>query len=208
MENKPIFFEKFCDVYKRRIEALVELENQEENEEEDSNREERHTLTLLLADLCRMEDYCEDPDQMRQTYEDLQQKVDDIIFVLGEMEKRQNALKEQIESLEKTRKTLENKHKNLSRYLMDSLRGCQFTKFATDKYQLTIKKSTALEISEDVTEFRLSDLDFARYIRSKTTLSWDKNKIKEDMKLDRLPESVKEVVKFSDDYNMSIKNRT
>lgn len=207
MENKEKFFEKFCDTYRQKIEALVDIESLNEDDQ-DTEKEERYTLTLLLAELNRLEEYCEDTNQMQAVFDELQTKVDNIIFVLNNMEKRINNIQEDISSLEKAKKSVESKYKNLSRYLMDSLAGSQFYKFATDKYQLVIKKSTALDMSEDVSESKLSDLDFARYIKSKTTFNWDKVKIKEDLKNDILPENVKAIARQSSDYIMSIKNRT
>lgn len=208
MENKQVFFEKFCDTYRQKIESLVELESSDENEEDDEEKEQRYTLTLLLSELNRLEEYCDDTEHMKQVFSDIQNKVDSIIFVLNEMQNRSNNIKAEIELLEKAKKSVDNKHKNLSKYLMDCLTGSQFYKFATDKYELSVKKSTALDMAEDVSESKLSDLDFARYIKSKTTFSWDKVKIKEDLKNDLLPENVKAIARQSSDYIMSIKNRT
>ena len=208
MENKEKFFDRFCDTYKQKIESLIELESTDENEEDNDEKEERYTLTLLLAELVRCEEYCDDTEYMKQVFTDIQNKVDSIIFVLNEMQKRSNSIKEEIESLEKAKKSVDNKYKNLSKYLMDCLTGSQFYKFATDKYELAVRKSTALDMSEDVSESKLSDLNFARYIKSKTTFNWDKVKIKEDLKNNVLPENVKAIARQSSDYIMSIRNRT
>lgn len=208
MENKEKFFDRFCDTYKQKIESLIELESTDENEEDNDEKEERYTLTLLLSELNRCEEYCDDTEYMKQVFTDIQNKVDSIIFVLNEMQKRSNSIKEEIESLEKAKKSVDNKYKNLSKYLMDCLTGSQFYKFATDKYELAVRKSTALDMAEDVSESKLSDLNFARYIKSNTTFNWDKVKIKEDLKNNILPENVKAIARQSNDYIMSIKNRT
>lgn len=209
MENKQVFFEKFCDTYKKKIEALIEFENQDIEEIEEA--EKKHTLTLLLAEICRLEDYCEDPKVFENTFQELQDKVESIIFVLKEMDKRILGLKAEEEQLAKTRKSLENKKENLKEYLKVSLLGSHFQKFATKNYVINFRKSESLKI-EDLELARLEqgnivDLIDSGYVRSKTEFAWNKNKIKEDLKEDKLPEKLKSIASIETKLSLTYKER-
>lgn len=209
MENKQVFFEKFCDTYKQKIEALIEFENQDLEEIEEA--EKKHTLTLLLAEICRLEDYCDDPKVFEDTFQELQDKVESIIFVLKEMDKRILGLKAEEEQLAKTRKSLENKKENLKEYLKTSLLGSHFSKFATKNYVINFRKSESLKI-EDLELTRLEqgnivDLIDNGYVRSKTEFAWNKNKIKEDLKEDKLPEKLKNIASIETKLSLAYKER-
>ena len=209
MENKQVFFEKFCDTYKQKIEALIEFENQDLEEIEEA--EKKHTLTLLLAEICRLEDYCADPKVFEDTFQELQNKVESIIFVLKEMDKRILGLKAEEEQLAKTRKSLENKKENLKEYLKVSLLGSHFQKFATKNYVINFRKSESLKI-EDLELTRLEqgnivDLIEDGYVRSKTEFAWNKNKIKEDLKEDKLPEKLKSIASIETKLSLAYKER-
>ena len=178
MENKQVFFEKFCDTYKQKIEALIEFENQDLEEIEEA--EKKHTLTLLLAEICRLEDYCADPKVFEDTFQELQNKVESIIFVLKEMDKRILGLKAEEEQLAKTRKSLENKKENLKEYL---------------KVFTRLEQGNIVDLIED------------GYVRSKTEFAWNKNKIKEDLKEDKLPEKLKSIASIETKLSLAYKER-
>lgn len=200
--------EKFVDTYKKKIEEIVALENTDLDSQEDENQEEKRTLTLLLSEIMRMEDYCDDTKVFEQTFNELQDKVDAILFVLTEMKNRSLSLKSEIEELTKTKKALENKQENLQKYLSESLLGANFTKFSTDKYEITFRKSESVKMLEDIDSDKLVNQKFAEYIRSKTEFAWDKIKIKEDLKTNQLPEEIKKITSIETSKNLYYRNRS
>ena len=201
--------EKFVDTYKKKIEEIVKLEQTDIDsvDWQEDNQEEKRTLTLLLSEICRMEDYCDDTKVFEQTFNELQDKVDAILFVLTEMKNRTVGLKAEIDELTKTKKALETKQENLQKYLSESLLGANFTKFATDKYEITFRKSESVKMLEDIDSDKLVNQKFAEYIRSKTEFAWDKIKIKEDLKTNQLPEELKKITAIESSKNLYYRNR-
>lgn len=198
--------EKFVDTYKKKIEEIIELENLDL--QEDENQEEKRTLTLLLSEILRMEDYCDDTKVFEATFNELQDKVDAILFVLTEMKNRSASIKAEIDELTKTKKALETKRENLQKYLSESLLGANFTKFSTDKYEITFRKSESVKMLEEIDSDKLVNQNFAEYIRSKTEFAWDKIKIKEDLQTNRLPEEIKKITSIESSKNLYYRNRS
>lgn len=211
MSNREVFFEKYCDTYKKKIEALIEFENKEIEDLNIEESEKKHTLTLLLSELCRMEEYCEDPKLFEDIFKELQDKVESIIYVLKTFETRINDLKQQEEKLEKTRRSIENKKKNLSNYLIQSLRGSHFQKFCTRNYNISFRKSERLNIIDpnelNIDHNMINELIRSKYLHVTTGLRWEKNKIKEDLKQEKLPEYLKNLTILETNLDLSYRER-
>lgn len=202
------FIEKFCDCYKRKIEDIIELEEEEEKEEEEDSYDQKRTLTLLLSEILRMEEYCEDAKVFEQTFQELQDKVEAILYVLDELEKRSEMIAEKIDNLKKSKEKVNKKYDSLLSYLSESLRGAHFQKFATDKHNLSFRKSESINMLEDIDSDKLIDPDFANYIKQKTDFSWDRIKIKEDLECGNLSDKVKQLVGIETKYSLHYKDRT
>lgn len=205
-KNNEKLVERFCDCYKKKIGEIIDLENLEEIENEEIQNEKTHTLTVLLEELCRMEEYCDDQKLFEDTFLELQDKVESIIFVLNELDKRAEGIKAEIDKLKKTREVVVRRYENLNSYLSESLLGAHFNKFATRNYVINFRKSESLQVLADIDQDKLEDPEILNYIRQ--TADWNKLKIKEDMKNNELPEKMLKLVELKTNLNMSFRNRT
>lgn len=208
MTSNEKFIEKFCDCYKRKIEDIIELEKEEEEEEKEDSYDQKRTLTLLLSEILRMEEYCEDSKVFEQTFQELQDKVEAILYVLDELEKRSEMIAEKIDNLKKTKEKVDKKYEGLMNYLSESLRGAHFQKFATENHNLSFRKSESINMLEDIDSDKLVDPDYAGYIKQRTDFSWDKIKIKEDLKNGLLSDKMKHLVGVQTKFNLNYKDRT
>lgn len=202
--------EKFIDTYKQKIEDLEELEKIDIDStewKEDENQEEKRTLTLLLSEICRMEEYCEDQKVFEDTFKELQDKVEAILFVLDELEERSEMIADKIDKLKKSKERVDKKYESLSNYLSESLRGSHFQKFATNNHNISFRKSESINMLEEIDSNKILDPEFADYIKQKTEFNWDKIKIKEDLKNGSLSNRMKHIVGIQTKYNLNYKDR-
>lgn len=203
--------EKFIDTYKKKIEDLEELEKTDLESvewQENEDLEEKRTLTLLLSEIMRMEEYCDDQKLFEDTFKELQNKVEAILFVLDELEERSEMLSGRIDKLKKTKERVNKKYEGLINYLSESLQGAHFQKFATNNHNISFRKSESINMLEEVDSNKIIDPEFADYIKQKTEFSWDKIKIKEDLKKGSLSDRMKHIVGIQTKFNLNYKDRT
>lgn len=169
--------------------------------------EKKRTLTEILAELDRLDAYCEDQNEFDATMVELRQKVEAIVQVLRRLDNRAKEIQSDIAELTKIKKTIENKYQNLENYLKISLSSANFTQISTDMFDVRIKPSTALIVDDLAAHLDLTREEIKPYVVYKSTYQFDKNKIKDDLKMDLLPEDLKTYFYISPDKNLNFKFR-
>lgn len=205
-ERKKKMEEFILKVQKNQDEEnRILLESGDEDEEESRPNlipeGKKKTLTDILNELENVGDIDE------SVMIELRQKVEAIIHVLRRMDSRIQSISADILDLQKTRKIIENKYKNLEKYLKTSLSYAQFTQISTDQFDVRIKPSKALVVDELAAHLDLTREDVKPYVVYKSSYQFDKNKIKDDIKYDLLPEDLKTYFYMSEEKNLSFKWR-
>lgn len=179
----------------------------EETNQPDLNIPEKKTLTEILAELDRLDSYCDNNDEIEATMTELKTKVESIVHVLRHMESRINELDNDISELNKIKKVCENRRNNLENYLKISLTNAHFNSITTNTFDVRIKPSTALVVDKLADTLDLTGEDIKPYIVCKTSYQFDKNKIKDAIKLEILPDNLKPYFYISSDKNLNYKFR-
>ena len=189
------------------IEILTESGEKSEEKLDLIPEEKKRTLTEILCELDRLDVYCEDQDEFDATMVELKQKVESIVHVLRRLDNRIHEISADISELSKIKKTIENKYKHLEDYLKTSLSNAKFTQISTDMFDIKIKPSTALVVDDLAAHLDLTREDLKPYVVYKSTYQFDKNKIKDDIKLDLFPEDLKTYFYISSEKNLNFKFR-
>lgn len=209
-ERQKKLEEFIAQIQKNQNEEIEILtESGEENEEKLDliPEDKKRTLTEILCELDRLDAYCEDQDEFDATMVELKQKVESIVHVLRRLDNRIHEISADISELSKIKKTIENKYKHLEDYLKISLSNAKFTQISTDMFDIKIKPSTALVVDDLAAHLDLTRDDLKPYIVYKSTYQFDKNKIKDDIKLDLFPEDLKTYFYISSEKNLNFKFR-
>lgn len=202
------FISKVQKNQEQEDEILAESDDKESEEKLNLIPEEKKkTLTEILCELDRLDSYCDDQDEFDATMVELKQKVESIVHVLRRLDNRIQELSTDISELTRIKKIIENKKNNLEDYLKTSLSNAKFNQISTNTFDVKIKPSTALVVDKLADSLDLTRDDLKPYIVCKTTYQFDKNKIKDDIKYDLLPEDLKTYFYMSDEKNLSFKWR-
>ena len=189
------------------IEILTESGEETEEKLDLIPEDKKRTLTEILCELDRLDAYCEDQNEFDATMVELKQKVESIVHVLRRLDNRIHEISADISELSKIKKTIENKYKHLEDYLKTSLSNAKFTQISTDMFDIKIKPSTALVVDDLAAHLDLTRDDLKPYVVYKSTYQFDKNKIKDDIKLDLFPEDLKTYFYISSEKNLNFKFR-
>lgn len=198
--------ERFLSQYQQMQNDLQEMFDDNSDSEIEEQEDGKKTLTTILSELDRMDSYCDDSEEFESSLNELREKVESIIKVLKSMDKRIEDVSSEIAELQKVKKVVENKRKNLEDYLKINLTNAKFNEVVTDNFKLTIKPSTALVV--DDRNLDLSSPCLKPYLVEKRSVSFDKMKIKEDLKSERLPRELRPYFYISEEKNMNFKWRT
>lgn len=170
-------------------------------------KERKKTLTEILAELDRLDAYCDDSEEFNSTMLELKIKVESIVHVLRRLNNRIQELTADITELTRIKRVIENKYENLESYLKTSLSNAQFNQISTNTFDIKIKPSTALVVDKLADSLDLTREDVKPFVVCKTSYQFDKNKIKDAIKLDVLPEQLKPYFYISSDKNLNFKFR-
>lgn len=201
------FIQKIQQNQAEEEEILTESGDEPEEKLNLTPEDKKRTLTEILAELDRLDAYCEDQNEFDTTMIELKQKVESIVHVLRRLDNRIQEISTDISELTRIKKVIENKYDNLEDYLKTSLSNAKFTQISTDMFEVKIKPSTALVVDKLADSLDLTRDDLKPYVVCKTTYQFDKNKIKDDMKLDLFPEELKPYFYISSEKNLNFKFR-
>lgn len=203
------FISKIQQNKKQEDEILTEsgVESDEEVKLNLLPEETKRTLTEILAEIDRLDSYCDDPNEFDATMIELKQKVESIVHVLRRLDNRIQELSADISELTRIKRVIENKKNNLEDYLKTSLSNAKFNQISTNTFDVKIKPSTALVVDKLADSLDLTREDLKPYVVCKTTYQFDKNKIKDDIKYDLFPEELKPYFYISSEKNLNFKFR-
>jgi outer membrane murein-binding lipoprotein Lpp len=106
---------------------------------------------------------------------DLEDKVDNIAYIVKTLKAEADAIKNEIKSLQERVKAKDSKADKLTQYLFDTMKQLDKPKIETARNVLSIKKNPVSVVT-------LDDFYNGEYIKEVLTLSLDKAKLKEDLK--------------------------
>ena len=204
------FVEKLSQNKIEEESIIVEAGDEEEGQDKiclEPVNEKKKTLTDILAELDRLDSYCDDKDEVDSTMNELRIKVESIVNVLRHMEHRIEELDSDIAELTRIKRLYEKRRTNLENYLKISLSNAHFNQLSTNTFEVKIKPSTALVVDKMAETLDLTREDLKPYVVYKSSYQFDKNKIKDDMKAEIFPEELKPYFYISSDKNLNYKFR-